>query len=451
MVSFSCEACGDVLTKKKLDAHKNQCRGASYTCLDCMVHFSGTTYKAHTSCMTEAQKYQGAFYKEKPAKSKQKQKSVTIAEPPMHPSRRAYVEDALDPEDSQDNAVAIVDAPPPAPSPPPPKVNVFDFLIAEDTPNASRTSLLESKEEMAMVEHAPSAFDAGQELTRTRDYSDEESLYDVAYEENGYSYGSDPVRPMNGDQFKTPGPKKAPARPRNKEKGGEKDHVKHTTSDKKRKRQHVDDLDLSLTQQRERDEVMTDAPPILHSGLTGGLNGLLSKRDFPTSPQFLSDDERHDPDPTSPLKRSKNTNGHPDHQRPNIKSFALIRTRRSSSDDARPRKKHHTHKHHHHRESSSRHPRKQKLLEYPGHSKHGQNDTENQQLVVYRNKAELFMSFVTKGPESERGCSVNKALKRYHRERGGKGLGLGKSEEEKELWKTLRLKRNDRGEVVVFF
>ena len=59
------------------------------------------------------------------------------------------------------------------------------------------------------------------------------------------------------------------------------------------------------------------------------------------------------------------------------------------------------------------------------------------------------MSFITKGPESENGCSLNKALKRYHRERGERGLGLGKAEEEKELWKSLRFRRNERGEIVL--
>ncbi|PKX90778.1 LYAR-type C2HC zinc finger protein [Aspergillus novofumigatus IBT 16806] len=52
MVSFSCEACGDVLTKKKLDPHRNQCRGASFTCIDCMVHFQGTSYRSHTVCLS---------------------------------------------------------------------------------------------------------------------------------------------------------------------------------------------------------------------------------------------------------------------------------------------------------------------------------------------------------------------------------------------------------------
>ena len=42
------QACGDVLTKKKLDAHHRQCQRASFTCLDCMTHFRGTDYKSHT-------------------------------------------------------------------------------------------------------------------------------------------------------------------------------------------------------------------------------------------------------------------------------------------------------------------------------------------------------------------------------------------------------------------
>ncbi|KAF1815767.1 hypothetical protein P152DRAFT_196127 [Eremomyces bilateralis CBS 781.70] len=94
-------------------------------------------------------------------------------------------------------------------------------------------------------------------------------------------------------------------------------------------------------------------------------------------------------------------------------------------------------------------------------------------------RQEMFLGFVTKGPGSERGCSVNKALKRWHRERyerwyqmgsnghgsghgsghGEEGNGVGregrtllsKGDEEKELWRGLRLRKNERGEVVVFF
>lgn len=44
----TCQSCGDVLTKKKLDQHRNRCHGATYTCIDCMVYFPGTTYRSHT-------------------------------------------------------------------------------------------------------------------------------------------------------------------------------------------------------------------------------------------------------------------------------------------------------------------------------------------------------------------------------------------------------------------
>jgi len=30
------------------------------------------------------------------------------------------------------------------------------------------------------------------------------------------------------------------------------------------------------------------------------------------------------------------------------------------------------------------------------------------------------------------------------------GVGLSRAEEEKELWRSLRMKRNDRGEIVLF-
>ena len=42
-----------------------------------MVHFYGTDYRAHTSCISEAQKYQGHLYKDKKgAKGDNRQKSM---------------------------------------------------------------------------------------------------------------------------------------------------------------------------------------------------------------------------------------------------------------------------------------------------------------------------------------------------------------------------------------
>lgn len=54
MVSFSCDGCGDVITKPKLEKHLNSCRrGRFVSCIDCYTNFSGEDYKAHTSCISE--------------------------------------------------------------------------------------------------------------------------------------------------------------------------------------------------------------------------------------------------------------------------------------------------------------------------------------------------------------------------------------------------------------
>ena len=63
MVVFQCENCGEAVKKPKADQHARQCRGfKGYVCIDCMKKFTGDSYKQHTSCISEAQKYQGALY-----------------------------------------------------------------------------------------------------------------------------------------------------------------------------------------------------------------------------------------------------------------------------------------------------------------------------------------------------------------------------------------------------
>lgn len=71
MVSFSCEVCNDTVLKKKLDAHKQRCPGAVFTCIDCSVTFQGTDYRTHTSCISEAQKYEKGLYRGKKVPVKQ--------------------------------------------------------------------------------------------------------------------------------------------------------------------------------------------------------------------------------------------------------------------------------------------------------------------------------------------------------------------------------------------
>ncbi|KAK5108254.1 hypothetical protein LTR62_008638 [Meristemomyces frigidus] len=475
MVSFSCENCGDVLTKKKLDPHRNQCYGASYTCLDCMTHFYGTEYRTHTSCISEAQKYQGALYRDK--KTGNKRKSMNGNQDnnsqAMIP-RNAYVEDAPDGEDSQ--AVAVVDVPPRAPTPPPAhepsleNVNVFDFLITDATP--SRKEI----EPTASHKMIPGSFP--REVNRDSQYSQYSDGNGTHFAQSGFSYGQAPVHATferydswqnmtdsQGSQslmppppYTTPGPKsdKADRKERKLEK-----------SDKKRKRQQVEDLDLSSSKRptSRGDEPMMDMPAngsasrVLHSGLTGGLTRLV------TDPDFYEDRIDAGPTPVSPLKRSKLEKDVKDARRKS--SYTSYSTTKSASSKhaedrhtrarSKDRSESKSSKHHHRsRRGSSSSPESQhqapkreyKAIEYQPARPSSVQPTANNQLVAYHANPELFLSFITKGPDSERGLSINKALKRYHRERDTRSGE--KEEEDKDLWKSLRLRRNDRGEIVLF-
>ncbi|KAJ5554357.1 hypothetical protein N7513_004316 [Penicillium frequentans] len=293
MVSFQCEGCGDVLTKKKLDPHRGQCRGATFTCIDCMVHFYGTEYRAHTSCMTEDQKYQGALYKEKPAKNKKGQNN---------PNNKNANQNQRN-QQPRPTADAMADGGK--------SVNVFDYLVTDETPNASKTSLAPPNEQMTMVKEAPSLFEPSTALANLEAKTDDEGNYDIAYEENGFSYGADPippsVYPTNGPnystEFVTPAPKKK------KDRRKEEKRASGSVSEKKRKRGREN----SLSPQQEIDTPMMDAPssvinnagtPILaHSGLTGGLNRMMR------SPSHEMDDtpagSRAYKDISSPIKRTR--------------------------------------------------------------------------------------------------------------------------------------------------
>ena len=64
MVSFICDACQETVKKNKVDAHSWRCKNCwVLSCVDCGVRFEGEAYKAHTSCISEAEKYQGALYR----------------------------------------------------------------------------------------------------------------------------------------------------------------------------------------------------------------------------------------------------------------------------------------------------------------------------------------------------------------------------------------------------
>jgi len=62
MVSFQCHGCGDVVKKPKLDQHRGRCH-TGFDCIDCHTTFNGPAeYKGHTSCISEAEKYQKGLY-----------------------------------------------------------------------------------------------------------------------------------------------------------------------------------------------------------------------------------------------------------------------------------------------------------------------------------------------------------------------------------------------------
>ncbi|KAK8180306.1 uncharacterized protein BKA78DRAFT_61008 [Phyllosticta capitalensis] len=400
MVSFSCEGCGDVLTKKKLDGHRNQCWNASYTCIDCMKHFQGTSYKAHTSCMSEAQKYQGKLYKEKKPKGQQNGN---------HNNSQALVKTPA----AVEQAPAIVDVPPAAPSPPP-AVNVFDFLVADDTPTAPRISHQgATADETRMIEDGQDATTSNTTTTQN-----------------------------------TPGPSSSEQDRREPQ---EQSTAKSSKSDKKRKRQHDDAT--------AEDTTMIDAPPMLHTGLTGGLNKMTTAAGdaafpSPDSSGEAADDSNDAPSPSasSPIKRKKHSaaSSTKEHSR---KDKDAKKSKKSKHDNATTERRGREIVRVRRRRASSSSPetRKPKAIEFPQQDDSGavvKYDKHAAAIAPSGNaRADLFFSLVNKGPDSEKGVSLNKALKRYFKEQGA---ASSKADEEKELWKALRLRRNDRGEVVLF-
>ncbi|RMZ82011.1 hypothetical protein DV737_g2258, partial [Chaetothyriales sp. CBS 132003] len=346
MVSFSCEHCADVLTKKKLDPHRSHCRGAVFTCLDCQTTFAGTSYRAHTSCMTEDQKYQGALYRSKASKAANR-KSVSILEPTDQNAlvpHQAYVEDVAEQQE----------VPPPAPTPPSGDRSrrtdsVFDYMVEggreEDesgTPQIafSHKAREEAREEMSMKSNAPAVFSDSRASSRNGYRSTDERQHSQQYDEVGFSYGTGPVNQRPYSQgaevnpslasldFMTPSARAT----RLKLEQGKltPGHARtNSGSEKKRKR----DYSAAAV---ERDTPMTDAPhaepgtdprselvpAIIHSGLTGGLNKMMThdSEAFPYPQPVGPDDDkgrlerrrserRHEKreDPTSPLKRTRHS------------------------------------------------------------------------------------------------------------------------------------------------
>ncbi|CAN0303459.1 unnamed protein product, partial [Scytosiphon promiscuus] len=71
MVYFVCESCNETLKKAQVDRHLYSCKNCwGVTCVDCNFTFEGDSFREHTSCVSEEQKYQGALFKAPKAKQK---------------------------------------------------------------------------------------------------------------------------------------------------------------------------------------------------------------------------------------------------------------------------------------------------------------------------------------------------------------------------------------------
>ena len=443
--------------------------------------------KEHNACISEDQKYQGHLYKEKEKKGASNKRQSTNghdSSKAMIP-RSAYMEDA--PEGDDSNAVAALNVPPRAPTPPsahealPENVNVFDFLVSDATPGAFPQEVEAPRQPALLEERVP------QYVSGDSQYSQHSNGNGSQYLQHGFSYGNAPVEPtfqrydswqnMNDLQqphtlmppppYVTPGPKTDRS-----------DHKsKSEKSDKKRKRQQVEELDLSSAKRpSSRDHTSShnglrpgSGGKTLHSGLTGGLSRLV------TDPEFFDDRIDAGPTPISPIKRTKRDKDAKDERRKSSYTSYSTTTIKPPSASTRPAddRERRSYSKEQDRESQSsrqRHERRRhdspdspddvyrtarkphRSIEYasdrPARPMSVQPTSTNQVAVAYSSRAELFLSFVNKGPDSDKGCSINKALKRYHRERDVKGDD--KEDDDKELWKSLRLRKNERGEIVLF-
>jgi len=63
MVTFVCDECQATLKKAKVLSHR--CNSNAFSCVDCNKVFSFEETKAHTSCVSEAEKYEKSLYKGK--------------------------------------------------------------------------------------------------------------------------------------------------------------------------------------------------------------------------------------------------------------------------------------------------------------------------------------------------------------------------------------------------
>lgn len=64
MVFFVCDTCQETVKKNKVASHCRSCPQCwTLVCVDCGVSFHGEEYAKHFTCISEAEKYQGALYR----------------------------------------------------------------------------------------------------------------------------------------------------------------------------------------------------------------------------------------------------------------------------------------------------------------------------------------------------------------------------------------------------
>jgi cell growth-regulating nucleolar protein len=364
-------------------------------------------------------------------------------------------------------------------------VNVFDFLL----PNGGTTVQDDDEEEEEAWES-----EDDMQLERLPDITAflEQDPYDL----DGFVYGSAPINSSNvryashpdlmppPNDFVTPG-HKGHSRNMSLDSTGQK------KSDKKRKRTHLEDLDLSMSMPPNGDVVMTDTPTVLHSGLTGGINRMLARPEFPPSPDLSGGDANGNGSPKSPIKRTrreKESSSRHDREHRREKKAK----RKSDADEGR----HRSTKSSRTREepgskrdktagssnagrwerrrsrkrsaspvfgralSPQPHPTPHlssalKAIEYPNYGPSNAEPTASNALVQFGSSSiiehqpttqtvDMFLACLVKGSETEEGVSLWRALKRWRRD-GGNTTGGG----EKELWKGLKVRVNDEGEMVL--
>ena len=404
------------------------------------------------SCISEAQKYEGSHYRDRNAKR---------SNPPSAPVTPGYSQPAI--EDAPDStprnwAVAEVNVPPPAPSPPPAAspVNVFDFLI----PNESRSASVSSRstpepEAPRRIKQQP----VSPKKKRVQVQEDSFTYGDAPVQSSSTKYPSElslameveqPSTKPNSSIHRTPAPKHAS--------GGRESAAKpaNSGSEKKRKRPPVEELDLSESRKSSQ-ELSDTAPTVLHSGLTGGLGKLLGNKEA----------QQEQPSPLSPKKRTKH---------PRFKELDKLET--DSADGGRERRhkkkqdntrqedddgtaRHRRHKRHRSDGDDTvkalEAPPEFKAIEYHHNHDHANGARSNaSSRQSFHSHSQFFLSLVDKMHTSQKGQSIYGTLKSFHDgicnedERAFYEESGDKAREEKKLLKALRMKVNRNGEIVLF-